>query len=63
MHAIPFRSERQLISRLVMKHGHATPRGTTKQEFRRRKADRRDYRQEIALCIWGAAALSHSVEL
>jgi hypothetical protein len=63
MHAIRYCSPPQLISRLTAKRDHSAPRGSTKQEFRRRKTDRREYRQEIALCIWGAAALSHSVEL
>ena len=63
MNAIPYRSEQQVIARFVSKHSHACPRGTTKAEYRRRKTDRREYREEIALCIWGAAALSHSVEL
>jgi len=63
MHAIRAHSVRQIIACLVAKHDHATPRGTTKQQYRRRKHDKREYREEIALCIWGAAALSHSVEL
>lgn len=63
MHASPYNSPQQLVARLVARRDHADRRGSTKQQFRRRKLDRRDFRQEIALCIWGAAALSHSVEL
>lgn len=63
MHSSPFNSPQQLVARLVARRDHADRRGNTKQQFRRRKVDRRDFRQEIAMCIWGAAAMSHSVEL
>lgn len=63
MHASPYNSPQQLVARLVARRDHADRRPNTKPAQRRRKADRRDFRAEIALCIWGAAALSHSVEL
>lgn len=63
MHASPYNSPQQLISRLVARRDHADRRPATKPAQRRRKVDSREFRQEIALCIWGAYALSHSVEL
>jgi hypothetical protein len=63
MHAIRFQSPRQCAARLCAKRDHSDPRGTTKADFRRRKRDRRDFRQEIALCIWGASSMHAGVEL
>lgn len=63
MHSASYNSPTQLIARLVAKRDHADKRVNTKPAQRRRKAERREYRQEIALCVWGAAAMSHSVEL
>jgi hypothetical protein len=63
VHSCPYNSPTQLVARLVARRDHADRRATTKPAQRRRKADRRDFRQEIALCVWGAYAMSHSVEL
>jgi len=50
-------------ARLVAKRDHADHHKNTKPDQRRRKAARRDFRIEIALCLYGLAAMSHSVEL
>lgn len=63
MHAIAYRSDTQMTARLVAKRDHADKRVNTKPAQRRRKADRRDFRQEIALCVWGAAAFHGWIEL
>lgn len=63
MHASPYNSPNQLIARLVARRDHADRRGSTKQQYRRRKFDKRDFRQEIALCIWGASSMHAGVEL
>lgn len=63
MHASPYNSPQQLVARLVARRDHADRRPTTKPAQRRRKADRRDFRAEIALCIWGASAMHAGVEL
>lgn len=54
MHAIRFHSVPQLIAGLVAKRNHGERRAVSKPEQRRRKADRRDFRDEVARCIWPA---------
>lgn len=63
MHAIRANSAPSMIAGLVAKRDHADRRPNTKPEQHRRKTDRREFRQEIALCIWGRSAMHEGVEL
>ena len=65
MHAIQFRSPVQLASRLCAKARHAEPQLRSRRRSDRIAANARiaEEERELRLVLWGAAALSHSVEL
>lgn len=65
MHAILYLSDVQVVARLTAKHVHADSKPLTKAGRRAWRARRREFKaeQRIALCKWGAVAMSHSVEL
>lgn len=63
MHACRVTSESATNARLLAKRDHADRRANTKPEQRRRKSDRRDFRSELALCLWGLAGIHSGVEL
>ena len=48
MHAIRFTSPAAVVARFVMKRDHADRRPNTKPEQRIRKANRREFRAEVA---------------
>lgn len=63
MNACRVTSSTATNARLLAKRDHADHRQGTKPEQRKRKADRRDFRQTIALVVYGAAAMFGGVEL
>ena len=63
MHTCRVTSESATNARLLAKRDHADRRPNTKPEQRRRKSDRRDFRSELALCLWCAAAMYGGQEL
>lgn len=55
MAALAYHSDRAAVAALVTRHTHSTSHkpARTKPEQRRRKSDRRDFRIEIASCLYG----------
>lgn len=63
MHSCRVTSATATNARLLAKRDHSDRRHDTKPEQRKRKDDRRDFRQTIALVVYGAAAMFGGVEL
>lgn len=52
MHAIPFNSAGQMVSRLLGKHRHCEKRPRSKAEARATKRRMREFRDTIAQVVW-----------
>ena len=63
MHAIRANSPQSMVAGLVAKWSHSQRREDTKPAQRRRKADKRDYSQEIAGVLYGPGPVQQGVEL
>lgn len=53
MHSAQFHSPQQLAAMLVASCNHSERRPTTKPEQHQRKQERREFRDEIAACLYG----------